>query len=123
MRPYSALYRRIHNVPGRLIPERHEESKLALEIGEAIRALDDTVAFSSLPGAYEYRVAVKINLTVYRVENFYSRGLVKGVWQLLSDLRNWNVSTFLDSYTSSEEKFEVILSQCELVVERRLKAQ
>lgn len=95
------------------------ERKLALEIGDAIRALDDAVALSALPEGYEYRVAVKINLDVYRVENFYSRGLVKGVWQLLSDLWKWNVDTFLDSYTSSQEKFEVILNKCELVIERR----
>jgi hypothetical protein len=96
---------------------------LALEIGDAIRALDDAAMLSALPEGYEYRVAVKVNLDVYRVENFYSRGLVKGVWQILSDLWKWNINTFLDSYTSSEEKFEVILNKCELVIERRPKAE
>ena len=92
------------------------------KINAKIQNMGYAMALSSLPQEYEYRVSIKLDYHVYRTVNFYSRGLVGGGWNIILDLIKMDISSFLNSYTYSEECYEIVLDDCDLVIERRPKA-
>ena len=95
--------------------------KIKTDIGGAMDRLGYAVALSELPADYEYRITVKLDYCTYRTVNFYSRGLVKGGWNVLVDLFKLDISSFLNSYTYNDVLYEVVLEDCQLVIERRPK--
>ncbi len=92
-------------------------------ISEQMKDLGYEIARSKMSDEYEYRVSVKIDYRAYRTVNYYSRGLVQGGLNAIKDLFNMNIDKFLDSYTYQKEIHEIVLDDCQLVIERRPKAQ
>ena len=91
------------------------------KINPKLQNLGYAVKCSDLSDEYEYRVSIKVGYHVYRTVNYYSRGLVGGGWNVILDLVKLDISSFLNSYTYSEECYEVVLDSCQLVIEKRPK--
>ena len=91
------------------------------EISVAMKNMEGEIALSELSDQYEYRVSVVISYHTYQTDNFYSRGMLKGGWNLLVDLWKWEISSFLNSYTYVNRVDEIVLDQCTLVIEKRAK--
>lgn len=91
------------------------------KVADKMKNLQHEIALSELSTDDEYKVSVKINYTVYRTVNFYSKGVLSGIGSILKDLFTANISSVLDSYTYKETLYEVSLEHCELVIERRSK--
>lgn len=95
--------------------------KIIGDISEQMQNLGYGISLSELSDEYEYRVTVRVDYNVYRTVNFYSRGMIKGGWNVLVDLFNMDISSFLNSYTYNKEIYEIVLSDCDLIIERRPK--
>lgn len=95
--------------------------KIKTDIADQMQKLGYSVALSELSSDYEYRITVKVDYRTYRTVNFYSRGLVKGSWNVLVDLFKMDITSFLNSYTYNEVLHEIVLEDCDLVIERRPK--
>lgn len=91
------------------------------DISEQMQNLGYGVSLSELSEEYEYRVTVQVDYKVYRTVNFYSRGILKGGWNVLVDIFKLDISSFLNSYTYNKELYEIVLSDCDLIIERRPK--
>lgn len=91
------------------------------EISSVMKNMEGEIALSELSDQYEYRVSVVIGYHTYQTDNFHSRGMLKGGWNLLVDIWNWEISSFLNSYTYVNRVDEIVLDQCTLVIERRVK--
>ncbi len=90
-------------------------------VHKKLTAYQGKVYLSELPDDYQYRVSVKIDYTIYKTANFYSKGLVSGGLSVILDLIKLDIKTFLDSYTYSENKYEIMLNGFEVVIEKRAK--
>lgn len=91
-------------------------------VTDQIQSYQGTVYLSRLPKNMEYRVYVSYDYNIVKVNNFYSRGILMGIWQLGSDLFGGNISGLLNSYTYSETQYEIVHAQnAKIVIESRLK--
>ena len=97
------------------------EKEIISQIASAIKNYQSKVNFSNFDASYEYRICIKIDYSIYKTVNYYSKGLLDGMGSLVGGLFNQEVSTFLESYTYNETRFELELDGCELVIERRVK--
>ena len=95
--------------------------KIIGDIFEQMQNLGYGISLSELSDEYEYRVTVRVDYNVYRTVNFYSRGMIKGGWNVLVDLFKMDISSFLNSYTYNKELYEIVLSDCDLIIEKRPK--
>ena len=85
-------------------------------------AYKNMIFISQLPKEYEYRVSIRGNYNVYELQDFYSKGKLRGIWEVAGDLISGRLDTFLKSYTDYKlpVHFEMIFNNCELIIERRL---
>lgn len=97
------------------------EKEILLQTENAIKDYQSNIDFSDFDTSYEYRICIKINYSVYKTVNYYSKGLLNGAGSLVGELVNQEISSFLESYAYNETRFELELDGCELVIERRIK--
>lgn len=97
------------------------EARIREYVYEKQQALQNSMDFSTLPEDMEYRVVFLADYSVYRVENFYSNGKLKGIFSLIGDAIKGSISSFLDSYTYSKTDHEVVINSINFVIERRPK--
>lgn len=91
------------------------------DISKKLKIFQGNVYLSELPDDYQYRVCVKIDYSVYKAENFLSKGVIKGGASVILDLIKLDITSFLSSYTYSEDSYELILEGYSLVIERQEK--
>ncbi len=92
-------------------------------VSKQIDAYHGAIALSRLPKSMEYKVYVSYDYTLLQVENYYSRGLLKGVGQLGADILSGNIEGLLESYTYCETEYELVNGRSPtIVIEARERA-
>jgi len=121
-----ALACELAGIDAALVDERevkHAQKSLAEQIRNTMEEYQYAVYLSSLPTDYEYKVSIRVDYSVYRAVNYYSRGLLDGTGALVGDIMNLSAKSFLNSYTYKKELYELEIDGCELVIERRIKGK
>lgn len=95
---------------------------LKTEIARQIDSYQGKIYLSKLPANMEYRIYVSYDYDVIKVNHFYSRGILNGIWQLGADLWNGNISSLLNSYTYCQTEYEIVNAKnAKIIIEARYK--
>ena len=72
-----------------------------------------------MPANREYRVSIVMDYKILKVKNYYSRGALKGIWQLGSDLIKGDIDSLMDSYTYVKYDYEIVDCSVDFLIEER----
>ena len=81
---------------------------ISTQFEKEVAAYHGTVKLSSLPADKQYRVVLVVDYDIVRTENYYSQGKFGGFADVGLDILKGNIESFLDSYTYSENVYELV---------------